>query len=72
MEKYFKFINTFFVVAPMTFIMAIIAIYKNHGFEDEWVKLFFSSWLTMLPAAYLTAFVIIPWARKCTQYITNK
>ncbi|MEJ5961852.1 DUF2798 domain-containing protein [Pedobacter immunditicola] len=65
--NYFKYINTFFVVAPMTLLMAFIAMVLNNGYiHEDWVRRFFSSWLIMFPIAYLSALMIIPFARKVT------
>lgn len=72
MSKYYKYINTLFVVTPMTFFMAFIAILKNTGFVEGWHKIFLTSWLTMLPIAYILAFIILPIAGKITNGITNK
>ena len=65
--NYFKYINTFFVVAPMTLLMTVIAMILNNGYiHEDWVKQFFSSWLIMFPIAYVAALIIIPFARKVT------
>lgn len=68
-KKYFKYINTLFIIAPMTFAMSLIAIVRNNNFENDWIITFFKTWLMMLPLAYLLAFVILPIARKITDKI---
>ncbi|MBO9639911.1 DUF2798 domain-containing protein [Siphonobacter aquaeclarae] len=65
-RKYYKFVNTLFVVVPMTLVMAFVALLRNHGLTPGWVSLFFKAWSVMLPVAYLAAFLIIPRAKKLT------
>lgn len=71
MSKYDKYINTFFVVTPMTFFMAFVALIRGVGFTDNWLSIFLKAWLTMLPVAYILAFIILPVARKITDKITK-
>ncbi|HSJ69798.1 MAG TPA: DUF2798 domain-containing protein [Anditalea sp.] len=71
-KKYLKHINTLFVVIPMTFIMAFVAIAKNHGLTDGWSTKLFNSWVVMVPVAYITAFFIIPIAKKMAENVVSK
>ena len=71
-KKYFKFINTLFVVIPMTLIMAFVGLIRNYGFGQDWFQKFLSAWIVMLPVAYLAAFLIIPNARKLAEKISSK
>lgn len=71
-KKYFKYINTLFVVIPMTLIMAFVGLMRNYGFGEDWFLKFLRAWSVMLPVAYLAAFVIIPNARKLTERTTSK
>ncbi len=71
-QKYFKYLNTLFVVTPMTFIMALVGLYRTYGFGDGALVKFFLSWTSMIPVAYLAAFVIIPNARKLALRLTAK
>lgn len=71
-QKYFKYLNTLFVVTPMTFIMALVGLYRTYGFGDGALFKFFSSWTSMIPVAYLAAFIIIPNARKLALRLTAK
>lgn len=71
-KKHFKYINTFFVVIPMTLIMAFVGLMRNYGFGEEWFLKFLKAWSVMLPVAYLSAFIIIPNARKIAEKITIK
>lgn len=71
-SKYYKYINTLFVVIPMTLIMAFVGIMRNHGFHEEWFWLFLKAWSVMLPVAYGAAFVIIPRARKYAEQLIKK
>jgi amino acid transporter len=69
-KKYFKYINTLFVVIPMTLIMAFVGLMRNYGFGEDWFWKFLKAWSVMLPVAYLAAFIIIPNARKLSEKIT--
>ena len=71
-KKYLKHINTLFVVVPMSFIMAFISHSKNHGFTGGCQIHLFSAWLLMLPVAYVSAFLIIPPARKLAEKVCHK
>lgn len=69
-KKYFKNINTLFVVLPMTLIMAFVGLIRNYGFGEDWFFKFLNAWSVMLPVAYLAAFIIIPRARKLAEKTT--
>lgn len=71
-KKYFKYINTLFVVIPMTLIMAFVGLMRNYGFGEDWFLKFLKAWSVMLPVAYLAAFIIIPNARKLAERTTAK
>jgi len=71
-KKYFKYINTLLVVTPMTLIMAFVGLMRNYGFGEDWFLKFLKAWSVMLPVAYLSAFIIIPRARKLAEKITTK
>lgn len=70
-RKYYRYLNTLFVVLPMTLIMAIVALMRNYGFAEGWFMKLFQSWIVMFPVAYGAAFIIIPLARKLTDRITR-
>jgi len=69
-KKYFKYINTLFVVLPMTLIMAFVGLIRNYGFGEDWFLKFINAWSVMLPVAYIAAFLIIPRARKLAEKAT--
>lgn len=71
-KKYFKYINTLFIVIPMTLIMAFVGLMRSYGFREDWFFKFLNAWSIMLPVAYLAAFIIIPNARKLAEKTTNK
>ncbi|MCF0056070.1 DUF2798 domain-containing protein [Dyadobacter sp. CY356] len=71
-QKYFKYINTLFVVIPMTLIMAFVGLIRNYGFGQDWFYKFISAWSVMLPVAYGAAFLIIPNARKLAEKFSSK
>ncbi len=71
-KKYFKYLNTLFVVIPMTLIMAFVGLMRNYGFGNDWFLKFLKAWSVMLPVAYLAAFVIIPNARKLAEKVITK
>jgi len=70
-KKYFKYINTLFVVLPMTLVMAFVGTLRNNGFNDDLFLKFLNAWSVMLPAAYTAAFLIIPKARKLAEKVTK-
>jgi len=70
-KKYFKFINTLFVVVPMTLIMAFVGVLRNYGFGDDFLAKFLNAWTMMAPIAYIAAFLIIPNARKLAEKATR-
>lgn len=69
-KRYFKYINTLFVVIPMTLIMAFVGILRNYGLGAGWFITFMNAYSVMLPVAYLSAFIIIPVARKLAEKVT--
>lgn len=71
-RKHFKYINTLFVVIPMTLIMAFVGLMRNYGFDENWFFKFVKAWSVMLPVAYAAAFLIIPNARKLAEKVTVK
>lgn len=71
-KKYFKYINTLFVVFPMTLIMAFTGLMRNYGFGEDWFLKFLKAWSVMLPVAYVAAFIIIPRARKLAERVAGK
>ncbi|MBL7867454.1 MAG: DUF2798 domain-containing protein [Flavobacterium lindanitolerans] len=71
-KKHFKYINTLFVVIPMTLIMAFVGLMRNYGFGEDWFLKFLKAWSVMLPVAYASAFLIIPQARKFAERVTTK
>lgn len=71
-KKHFKYINTLFVVVPMTLIMAFVGILRNYGMGPEWFSKFLKAWSVMLPVAYFAAFIIIPNARKLAEKVTSR
>jgi len=70
--KYFKYINTLFIVVPMSLIMAFVGLMRNYGFGDDWFLKFLKAWTVMMPVAYVAAFIIIPRARKLTEKVMTK
>jgi hypothetical protein len=71
-KKHFKYINTLFIVFPMTLIMAFVGLVRNYGFEEDWFIKFIETWSVMLPIAYAAAFMIVPRAGKLTERIMVK
>lgn len=71
-KKYFKYINTLFVVFPMTLIMAFVGLMRNYVFGEDWLLKFLKAWSVMLPVAYVAAFIIIPRARKLAERVAGK
>lgn len=70
-KKYLKFVNTLFVVFPMTLLMAFVGIVRNYGFQEGWISKMFNSWTIMMPVAYIAAFFLIPVAKKLAEKATS-
>lgn len=70
-KRYLKYINTFFVVVPMTLLMALVGTGRTYGFGEGWFFAMFRSWIVMMPVAYVAAFFIIPAARRLSDRITK-
>ncbi|MBE8721134.1 DUF2798 domain-containing protein [Sphingobacterium pedocola] len=68
-QKYFRFINTFFVVLPTTFVISIVTHLMKGTFIENRIDLFFKSWLLLLPIAYLCVLLLLPLADKITNRI---
>ena len=71
-KKYFKYINTLFVVFPMTLIMAFVGVMRNYGLNPGWLAVFLKAWSVMLPVAYFAAFIIIPRARRLAEKVIKE
>lgn len=71
-KRYLRFINTLFIVAPMSLIMAIVGITINNGFNEEWFSKIFNTWVVMFPVAFVSAFFIIPPAKKLAEKVAIK
>lgn len=71
-RKYFKYINTLFVVVPMTLIMAFVGLMRNYGLGEDWFIKFLKAWSVMLPVAYVAAFIIIPRARRLSEKLISE
>jgi len=65
-RKFRKYINTAFILGPMTFIMAFVGVLRNYGLHHGWIVKILFTWLTMFPVAFLAGLVIIPVANKLT------
>jgi Protein of unknown function (DUF2798). len=70
-RKYFRLVNTFFVVVPMTLIMAFVGMARNYGFKEGWLIYMLRTWMVMAPVAYVAAFLIIPQAVKLTNKLVK-
>lgn len=68
-DKYSKYISTFFVVFPTTFIMSSTAHFLKHTYSDNFITNFIISWFVGLPIAYLAVLLLIPLANKLTGFI---
>ena len=68
--RFRKFINTAFIIGPMTMLMALVGVMRNYGVNPGWGIKCVTTWLTMFPIAYVAALLIIPVANKVTSKIT--
>lgn len=65
-RKYRKYINTIFILGPMTMIMAFVGVMRNYGLHDGCVIKIFKTWITMFPVAFVCGLFIIPMGNKLT------
>jgi len=66
-NKFRKYIHTAFIIIPMTLLMCITVVIRNHGFQEGWITQYLKTWLVMFPIAYCAALVIFPVANKLTR-----
>ena len=71
-KRYLRFINTVFIVTPISFIMAFVGTTRHHGFAEGWGWKFITSWCFMLPIAFLAAYVIAPQAKRLAEKLASK
>lgn len=55
----------------MTLIMALVGTLRNNGLSEDWLIKLLKTWSIMFPVAYLSAFIIIPQARKLAEKVTE-
>jgi len=67
--KFRRFINSAFILGPMTMLMACIGVLRNFGMHSGWWLKIITTWLTMFPVAFTAGLVIIPFANKLTNRI---
>jgi len=65
-RKFRSYINTAFILGPMTFIMAFVGVLRNYGLHSGWLLRMILTWLTMFPIAFLAGLIVIPLANKLT------
>jgi hypothetical protein len=70
--RFRKYINTAFILGPMTLIMATIGVSKNYGLHEAWMIKILTTWLTMFPVAFVCGLIIIPVANRMTNRIKFK
>lgn len=71
-HRYYKFINTFFIVLPTTFVISVISPFVKEVFIGYGSDDFIKSWLFLLPIAYLCVLLLLPLANKMTNRILKK
>lgn len=62
-DNYTKYLHPFIVSLLMTFIMSFTGLYVHKGFEEGFIKLWFRSFIFMLPVSYISIFFIIPFSK---------
>lgn len=71
-KKHIKFLSLLFIVFPMSIVMALVGVFRNFGFTENWYLLFLKSWTIMFPVAYCSALLFSPLAKKLTEMCENK
>ena len=67
--KFRKYINTAFILGPMTLMMACVGVMRNFGLHGGCAVKIIGTWLTMFPVAFLCGLIIIPTANRLTNKI---
>jgi ABC-type multidrug transport system permease subunit len=65
-KKYYRFVMTFFICAPFSALMTLIGIVRNLGLMPETFSRWLTTWVAMLPIAYIAALIIVPAAKVLT------
>jgi hypothetical protein len=68
-SKYRKYINTIFILGPMTLIMAFVGVMRDYGLHEGWFIKIVGNWLMMFPIAFVCGLIIIPAGNKLTNKI---
>ena len=71
-RRYYRYINTLFIVLPMTILMAFVGIGRSYGFHAGWPGVFLKAWVVMFPVAYMAVLFIVPTAKKVTDKLPWK
>lgn len=57
---------TFLICAPFSGLMTLLGIIRNLGLTPETFSRWLTTWLSMLPVAYIAALIIVPVAKVLT------
>jgi hypothetical protein len=68
-HKYYRFINTFIVVLPTTFVISVFSFLLKDISNGNRMSEFFKSWFFTIPIAYLCVLLLLPIANKITSRI---
>ncbi len=71
-RRYYRYINTLFIVLPMTILMAFVGVGRSYGFGAGWATVFFKAWIVMFPIAYCAVLFIVPTAKKLSDRLPWK
>jgi Protein of unknown function (DUF2798) len=64
-----KYIFPIVMTAVVVFVASAVVTWHNIGFRSDYVARWLSAFLVGWPAAAVTAFVAIPFARRTTQWL---
>ena len=71
-KKHIKFLSLLFIVFPMSIVMALVGVFRNFGFTENWYLLFLKSWTIMFPVEYCSALLFSPLVKELTEICENK
>ncbi len=71
-HKYYRLLNTLFVVIPTTFIISILSVIIKEIPGGKWIETFLKSWAFSLPVAYICVLLLLPLANKITNNILKE
>ncbi len=71
-DRFYRLINTFFVVLPTTLVMSVFSKFSQRDTLENWIGEIFKSWFSSLPIVYICVLLLLPLANKITNKILTR